>query len=803
MILGINTSHDAAFCILDDNGRPLYVLEEERFNRVKHSGFCSTVSLDVLLEEGFLDPDRVTDLAYSFEMGEDAEARLLRQCEANVQAAFGSDTLDKARKYFHQPERNFSLINGLGLTTSFEGVLKRLRSLFPRASESSYMHHLCHAASAYYPSPFRSAAVLIVDGSGRLETTTIWAASESGLELAERTDLPHSLGILYWLFSSYVGLEEGQTMGLAPYGTPKYADLIRDDILEIGPRGRLRFKAPIVFWFDMDSEYALSVITEVLGAPPRSPAEPLSQFHADVAASIQCVTEGALVHLAAVAREITGEESLCLAGGVIQNCVANGRVLQSALFKDVWIQPMANDAGTSLGAALCRYHLGRSPISERWQMTTAQLGLGYDSAFVRRCLIQVNIPYAEVSQPASSAAQWIAEGRSVGWFQQRAEVGPRALGGRSILADPRGSFTPFWLNDIKLRHPWRPFAPSVVVESATEFFILDVSSPYMIVSLPVRDEARSTVPAVCHIDGSARPQTVSQSAAPHFHQLIGAFQRLTGTPLVLNTSFNLRGEPIVQHPIDAIRDFAISSLQSLVIENIAVESKNVLPDRIRSALSACNFVSLYFQLLESQTPVRLINHPRLTGSERIRVDRCLAILGWLGIPCRVCSAEELAHALKRDSNFTLLCPSPHRDAGILASYSAEVLQRLSVVFLDSHMYPARGSAFELVTTVAANCKSLRNKAAGKRVVVWSTSGWEEEICACLISADVDVSGVIGKISSPESQIHPHSRNMSLMELEAAASTIFLVVSNDIMDTQKAYLRRCGFHSGVGYVVWET
>lgn len=804
MILGVNSSHDAAFCILDDNGCPLYVLEEERFNRVKHSGFCSTVALDVLLEERLLDPDQVTDIAYSFEMGKETEAGLMRQCETNVQTDFGCDTLQEASKYFHQPEQNFSLIKGLGLTTSFDSVIERLRLLFPKAAESSYMHHLCHAASAYYPSPFRTAAVLIVDGSGRLETTTIWAASEAGLELVERTDLPHSLGILYWLFSSYLGLEEGQTMGLASHGTPKYADLIRSDILEIGPRGRLRFRAPIVSWFDMDSEYALAVLADVLGAPPRSSqSEPLSQFHADVAASIQCVTEGAMLHLAAVAKSLTGEESLCLAGGVIQNCVANGRVLQSGIFKDVWIQPMANDAGTSLGAALCLYYSGRSQHTERWRMTTAQLGLGYDSAFVRRCLVQVGMPHAETSEPASLAAQWIADGRSVGWFQQRAEVGPRALGGRSILADPRGSFTPFWLNDIKQRHPWRPFAPSVLVESAREISSLDVSSPYMIVSLPVRETARSTVPAVCHIDGSARLQTVSQSAAPHFYQLIGAFHRLTGTPLVLNTSFNLRGEPMVQHPIDAIRDFAISGLQALVIENIAVESKIVLPDRIRSALSSCSFVSLYYRQLGTHGPVRLISHPGLTGSEQMRLDRSLAILEWLGITCRACSGEELAHALKHDSSFTLLCPSPHRDAAVLATCSVEVLQRLSVVSLDSHMYPARGLAIELVSVVAENCKELRTRSAGKAAVVWSTTGSAEEICACLSLAEVDVSGLIGEVSSPESQRHPHSRKLSSSQLEQASGSIFLIVSSDIMDTQKAYLRRCGFHSGAGYIVWDT
>lgn len=806
MILGVNTSHDAAFCLLDDNGSPVYVLEEERFNRVKHSGFCSTVSLEALIEEGLLDPNRVTDIVYSFEMQKETEDNLMRECEHNVETAFGKEALEKARTYFHQPELAFSLTKGLGLTTTFDSVLEKLRRLFPHATESSYMHHLCHAASAFYPSPFRTAAVLIVDGSGRLETTTIWRASEGALELVERTDLPHSLGILYWLFSSYLGLEEGQTMGLASYGNPIYADLIRNEVLEIGTGAQLRFKAPIVSWFDMDSEYALSILADVLGACQRvSGSEPLTPFHADVAASIQSVTEEAMLHLAGVAKQTTGEDALCLAGGVIQNCVANGKLLQSGLFKEIWIQPMANDAGTSLGAALCHYyHNERSQHHGRWRMTTAQLGLGYDSAFVRRCLIQVGMPHQETSEPPSTAALWIAEGRSVGWFQQRAEVGPRALGGRSIVADPRGSFTPFWLNDIKQRHPWRPFAPSVLEESAAEFSSLDISSPYMIISLPVREAMRSNAPAVCHIDGSARFQTVSLSSTPRFHQLITAFKRLTGTPLVLNTSFNLRGEPIVEHPIDALRDFAISGLQGLVMENLAIESKPLLPEHMRCALSSCRFVSLYYRLLVNQSDIRLLDHEGATRTERERFEKCLAVLGWLGIACTPCSGQELSNALAVESTITLICPSPHRDAAVLETISADRLPRLSIVSLDAHMYPAPCSAIELVNAVATNCEELRDRAAGKATVIWSSAGFEREILACLARADVDVSGAIGQAGSPDSpKGHPQCRKLSTRQLEQESDSIFLIVSFDIMDAQKAFLRRCGFHSRNNYLVWDT
>jgi carbamoyltransferase len=645
MILGVNTSHDACFCILDDAGRPLYVLEEERFNRIKHSRFTTTISLEILLQNGLLDAEAVTDIVYSFEMDSQAEQELTKKCCDNVERDFGPSVLREVEKYFRVPQHRYSPTHGLGITTSFEQVVANLRIMFPRAAETSYMHHLCHAASAFYPSPFESAAVMVVDGSGRLETTTIWHGGKAGLERLKQIELPHSLGILYWLFSNFIGLDEGQTMGLAAYGQPVFRDFIYDRILSVDSNGDFSFKVPLVFWFDMDPEYAIEILQTLFGVKARfSQEEPLTQFHANIAASIQLVTEEVVLKLTSQARFLTGEKNLCLAGGVIQNCVANGRLVEEKIFENVWIQPMANDSGTALGAALQHYfQVNTSNVDKRWRMRTAQLGLGYESEQIKECLDRLNVTCEKSDSPAREAAEWISQGNIVGWMQGKPEVGPRALGGRSILADPRQRFNHFALNEIKDRQPWRPFAPSILGEYKDEYLSSATDSPYMILSFPLDKDACSRVPAICHVDGSARLQTVSLEDSAIYRELIERFHQFTGIPLILNTSFNRRAEPIVQHPLDAVRDFILTGLNRLMIDDWSVAEKPVVSALLLEALTHTRFLYLYEHYLRQCSTIRIIVHKDFTENQRRRRLHLEAILHWLKIDYKVVAASELSN----------------------------------------------------------------------------------------------------------------------------------------------------------------
>ena len=458
-------------------------------------------------------------------------------------------------------------------------------------------HHLSHAASAFFPSPFERAAVLTMDGVGEWTTTSLALGNGRDLKVIREIHFPHSLGLLYSAFTYYTGFKvnsgEYKVMGLAPYGDPRYANVIRERLIDVKQDGSFRLNLEY-FEYCTGLTMTNGRFDELFGGPPRKPDAPLTQREMDLAASIQAVIEELVLKLArGVARE-TGERNLCLAGGVALNCVANGKLLRERCFDRLWLQPAAGDAGGALGAALVAYHLsrrqGRHINGALDGMRGGYLGPEYAQADIESRLSQAGAVFEIVDDEtlldASAAA--LAEGKALGWFQGRMEFGPRALGARSILGDARSPTMQKMLNlKVKYRESFRPFAPSVLSEDAAGWFDLDVESPYMLLvadvtrphRIPMTEEQnrlfgidklnipRSSIPAVTHVDYSARVQTVHRETNPRYHALIRRFKGRTGCPVIVNTSFNVRGEPIVCTPEDAFRCFMGTEIEMLAVGN--------------------------------------------------------------------------------------------------------------------------------------------------------------------------------------------------------------------------------------------
>jgi carbamoyltransferase len=458
-------------------------------------------------------------------------------------------------------------------------------------------HHLSHAASAFYPSPFEKAAVLTLDGVGEWTTTATAVGDGRDLAITKEIHFPHSLGLLYSAFTYYTGFKvnsgEYKVMGLAPYGTPRYAQLIYDNLIDLKPDGSFRLNLEY-FNYCTGLTMTNERFDRLFGAPPRDPETLLEQKHMDIAASVQVVLEEAVLRLTRSLAAETGEENLCLAGGVALNCVANGKVLRDGKFRNIWIQPAAGDAGGALGAALAAYHIHAGQSRARPNaldgMSGAYLGPEFGPQEIERRLGTVGARFTTLERSAmiDTAAAALADGKAVGWFQGRMEFGPRALGNRSILGDPRNPAMQKNLNlKVKYRESFRPFAPAVLRDKAAEWFELDVDSPYMLLVAPVArphlrpmnaaeeelfgidklNVARSSIPAVTHVDYSARVQTVHRETNPAYYDLIQRFQQLTGCPVLINTSFNVRSEPIVCTPEDAFRCFMGTEIDMLVVGN--------------------------------------------------------------------------------------------------------------------------------------------------------------------------------------------------------------------------------------------
>jgi carbamoyltransferase len=473
-------------------------------------------------------------------------------------------------------------------------------------------HHHSHAASAFYPSPFDEALILTMDGVGEWCTTTAALGKGNRVDIVKEIHFPHSLGLLYSAFTYYTGFRvnsgEYKLMGLAPYGEPRFRDLIRDNLIELKPDGSFKLD---MSYFNYCTGLTMTngKFARLFGLPVRAEEEPLTQDHMDIAASIQVVVEEAVIALARGLASEYGQKNLCLAGGVALNCVANGKLLRQGLFDDIWIQPAAGDAGGALGAALAGYHCfaGRERLpagaSRSDTMDGSYLGPSFSESEIQQRLRAEGACFEVVDDESvlmEQTAAALAQGQAVGWFQGRMEFGPRALGNRSILADPRSPETQKVLNlKVKYRESFRPFAPAVLAEDAREWFDLDAASPYMLLvadvarrrcidtpagnSLRGLDKlktVRSEIPAVTHVDYSARVQTVHAETNPRFHALLRAFKQQTGCPVLVNTSFNVRGEPIANTPEDAFRCLMGTEIDRLVIGNCVLHKNRQNPNLV-------------------------------------------------------------------------------------------------------------------------------------------------------------------------------------------------------------------------------
>ena len=559
-ILGLSAFyHDSAACLVRD-GEVLAAAQEERFTRRKHDASFPENAVAYCVKEG---GGRPVDAVIFYDKPLLKFERLL--CTYLACAPRGAASFRKAMPAWLKEKLH--LRDALRERLGFEGTIHFAE------------HHESHAASAFYPSPFEEAAVLTMDGVGEWATASYGVGRGRELTLLAEQRFPHSLGLLYSAFTYYLGFKvnsgEYKVMGLAPYGTPRFRGLIEEHLLDLRPDGSLRLDLSF-FDFAAGLKMTSERFDELFGGPPRAPESELSRRDMDLAASIQAVTEEAMLRMARHVRQETGQSRLCLAGGVALNCVGNGRILREAGFDAVWAQPAAGDAGGALGAALLYWHQvaakDRTP-KPRDAQKASLLGPAFSDAEIEGFLRQNGIPHKAVSEDevAEEVAGLLGQGDIVGWFQGRMEFGPRALGARSILADPRDPAMRDTLNaKIKLRESFRPFAPIVRAERATECFELDGESPYMMFTAKVRGDAWS---AVTHVDGSARLQTVAREDHPRLHALLRAFERRAGCPVLVNTSLNVRGEPIVCTPEDAYRCFMRTDMDALVLGRFILDKR--------------------------------------------------------------------------------------------------------------------------------------------------------------------------------------------------------------------------------------
>ena len=593
IVLGVSAFyHDSAATIVRD-GHIIAAAHEERFSRIKHDASFPTQAILSCLDEAGVTLTDVTHVTF-YDKPFIKFERLLET-------------------YFSYAPRGFeSFLAAMPIWLKeklfLKTVIRRELSALSQLPEKSLPpllfgeHHHSHAASAFYPSPFEEAAVLCMDGVGEWATTSVWLGKGNALVPLWEIHFPHSLGLLYSAFTQYAGFKvnsgEYKLMGLAPYGSPRYVSQIYEELIDVKPDGTFRLNLD---YFDFPA--GLRMINQrfckLFGGPAREPESKITQKEMDIAASIQVVTEEIVLQLARTIAGELGQTRLCLAGGVALNCVANGRLLREGPFDDIWIQPASGDAGGALGAALATHYeyLGnhRAP-SEQDPMRGAYLGPSFSNDAIATALDGLKAVYSKHDDDTllPLVAREISEGQVIGWFSDAMEFGPRALGARSILADPRSTHMQTTLNlKVKQRESFRPFAPAVLKERAADWFELDRDSPYMMLVATVADhqqtntpadegafgidllkQIRSTIPAVTHVDYSARVQTVDADTNPRFHQLLAEFEAITGCPVLINTSFNVRGEPIVHSPKDAYHCFMNTGIDRLVIGNYLLKKED-------------------------------------------------------------------------------------------------------------------------------------------------------------------------------------------------------------------------------------
>jgi carbamoyltransferase len=592
-ILGISAYyHDSAAAILRD-GQVLAAAQQERFTRRKHDAGFPTEAIEYCLAEAGTNLRDVEHIVF-YDKPLIKFERLLETYLSYAPKGFRSFV---AAMPVWLKEKLF-------LKTTLKKELAALGDCaindLPPLQFAE--HHQSHAASAFYFSPFERSAVLCLDGVGEWATTSIWVGNGTQLEPLWEIDFPHSLGLLYSAFTYFTGFRvnsgEYKLMGLAPYGEPRYVDLILDKLLDLKADGTFRLDMRY-FNYCTGLTMTNANFDALFGGPPRKPESEVTQREMDIAASIQKVTEMVVLRLAQTIHLETGESNLCLAGGVALNCVANGRILREGPFKNIWIQPAAGDAGGAVGAAAVSWYANgnaRRKVNGKDFMQGSYLGPSYGTEKIRQDLDKFDAVYGESPDDELFArlAALLEQGKVIGWFQGRMEFGPRALGGRSIIGDPRNSEMQTVMNlKIKYRESFRPFAPSVLAERVSDYFEQEVESPYMLIVAPVRKELRRTLsdeeqslfgveklkirrselPAITHVDYSARVQTVHEDTNSRYYRLLKAFEQQTGCGVLVNTSFNVRGEPIVCTPEDAYRCFMRTEMDYLVVENFLLDKK--------------------------------------------------------------------------------------------------------------------------------------------------------------------------------------------------------------------------------------
>ena len=592
-ILGISAFyHDSAACLLID-GKIVAAAQEERFTRIKHDSNYPENAVNFVLNYAKLKLNEVDQIIF-FEKPFLKFERLLETYVAFAPKGFLS--FSKAMPVWIKDK--------LFQKNLLQNKLKKHDEKYDKTKENIYFsdHHLSHAASAFYPSPFKEAVIITADGVGEWATTTVAVGSENNLEIKKEIHFPHSLGLLYSAFTYFTGFKvnsgEYKLMGLAPYGKPIYIKEILK-MIDIKDDGTFRLDQSF-FNYATGLTMTNNKFHKLFGQNPREPkSEKLTQFHMDIAASIQKVTEDIMIKLVKSVQKEFGLKNLCLAGGVALNCVANGKILKEKIFENIWVQPAAGDAGGALGAALALWHIDQNNprvINENDDMSGSYLGPEYSEDVIKKELSRLGAKFEILNEDEiiEKTSKDLSDGHAVGWFQGRMEFGPRALGGRSILGDPRSPNMQKNLNlKVKYRESFRPFAPSILADDLNKWFEIDSASPYMLMVANVKKEKcitmsendeklfgidklnvkRSSVPAITHVDYSARIQTVHENSNPKYYKLISKFKQITGCPILVNTSFNVRGEPIVNTPEDAFNCFMGTNLDRLIIGNCYLDKK--------------------------------------------------------------------------------------------------------------------------------------------------------------------------------------------------------------------------------------
>ncbi|OGC91225.1 MAG: hypothetical protein A2142_07705 [candidate division Zixibacteria bacterium RBG_16_48_11] len=565
-ILGISAFyHDSAACLIQE-GKIIACAQEERFSRIKHDFSFPIQAINYCLKEGKISVNDLDFIGF-YEKPFLKLERILTSYLVNFPRSYPAFL--KALPFWLKEKI---------------WIPQRIKRELNYAKEVLMIeHHLSHAASSFLISPFEQAAILTVDGVGEWAVAAYGVGAGNQIEIFKEQKFPHSLGLLYNAFTYYLGFQvnsdEYKVMGLAPYGQPVYYDLILKELVSLKEDGS--FQANLNFF---PYDYGLAMINRkfeaLFGLPSRNSTESLTQQHKDIAASVQKVTEEIMLKMARHLHKETNLPNLCLAGGVTLNCVANGRILRESGFKNLFIQPAAGDAGGAVGvAAYIHYSLLNHPRNFAWEH--ACWGPEFTDEEIRSFLESKGLPFRRIqaSELPVLTAKLLAQGKVLGWFQGRMEFGPRALGNRSILADPRDPAMKDLVNKkIKFREEFRPFAPAVLEERVSDYFDINCPSPYMLLVAQVREDKKNQIPAVTHVDGSARIQTVSQKQNPLFYALLKEFKKLTGCPVLLNTSFNLKGEPIVCTPQDAYSTFIRSGLDYLIMGNFILD-KHQVPEK--------------------------------------------------------------------------------------------------------------------------------------------------------------------------------------------------------------------------------